>query len=101
MPTYLLTWKPKRWDWTSLENEIRELNQKGRLGIHWSAGVNRHIKKGDRVFLLRQGADRPGIIGSGHVMRGSYLARHWDRKRRDDALFVNVRMDSLLHPEQD
>jgi len=101
MATYLLTWKPTRWDWTTLESEVRELNEKGRLGIRWSAGVNRHIMKGDRVFLLRQGADRPGIIGSGYVTRGSYLAPHWDQERNGRAVFVDVRMDALLHPEQD
>jgi hypothetical protein len=101
MPSYLLTWKPKRWDWISLEDEIRELRTEGRLRLRWSAGVNRHINKGDRVFLFRQGLDRPGIIGAGHVLKGSYVARHWDPRRHGSTIFVDVRMDSLLHPEQD
>src|SRR5882724_3286261 len=102
MPTYLLTWKPKRWDWKSLDAEIRELRTKGRVRLRWSVGRNQHVQKGDRVFLLRQGVDRPGVIGAGRVIKGSYWAKHWDPKRfAQEALFVQVRMDSLLHPEQD
>ena len=50
-----------------------------------------HIAKGDRIFLLRQGRDNPGIIGAGHVARGSYLDKHWDPKRpNDESIFVQV-----------
>src|SRR5207245_684084 len=102
MPTYLLTWKPRRWDWNTLEQEIRRLRATGHVRIQWSAGRNQHIGKGDRVFLLRQGQDRPGIIGAGRVIRGSYPDEHWDPSRHGQhAIFVDVRLDSLLHPEQD
>jgi 5-methylcytosine-specific restriction protein A len=102
MPTYLLTWKPRRWDWKSLGEEIRSLNANGPVRIRWSAGNNQRIRNGDRVFLLRQGSDRPGIIGAGRVIKGSYRARHWDPSRSDeDAIYVDIRMDSLLHAEQD
>lgn len=102
MPTYLLTWKPKRWDWKSFDTEIRELRTKGRVRLRWSVGRNMHVQKRDRVFLLRQGVDRPGIIGAGRVIKGSYRDKHWDPKRlAQEALFTQVRMDSLLNPEQD
>ena len=102
MPTYLLTWKPPKWDWTALEDEIRRFRNKGHVGFTWSAGGTTRIAKGDRVFFLRQGSDRPGIMGAGYVTKGSYYDKHWDPRRAGkDAIYVGVRLESLLHPEQD
>jgi 5-methylcytosine-specific restriction enzyme A len=101
MPIYLLTWKPEPSDWDSLEYEVRQFRGQGRLRLRWSAGVNQHIAKGDRVFLLRQGPRRAGIFGAGRVLRGSYRGRHWKRGRKGTAIWIDIRMDSLLDPEQE
>jgi 5-methylcytosine-specific restriction enzyme A len=102
MPTYLLTWKPRRFLWLTLDADVRRLLTSGTCEIRWSAGVNKHITTGDRVFLLRQGADEAGIMGAGRVIRGSYIDKHWDSDRAsEDAVFVRIKMDSLLHPERD
>ena len=102
MPTYLLTWKPTRSEWPTLDRDIRRLHSTGNCNIRWSVGVNKHVGPGDRAFLLRQGGDRAGILGSGRIVRGSYPDKHWDPKRSNkEGIFVRVRMNSLLYPERE
>ncbi len=51
--------------------------------------------------MLRQRADKPGIVGSGRVTKGSYKADHWDEEKQGKkAWYVNVKWDSLLLPEE-
>src|SRR5438552_14466482 len=101
MPTYLLTWKPVRSQWDRIEDSIRELHTKGFCDIRWSCGRSRRLTVGDRVFLLRQGSDRAGIIGAGQVLREPYEHDHWDESRSDEtAIYIRARMDSLLTAER-
>ena len=102
MRTYLLTWKPERSQWVNIDADYDRFLRAGRVRVSWSAGNNKHIAVGSRAFLMRQGRDRPGIIASGRVVRGSHLDRHWDDLRTDEmSLFVDVLLDSFLHPERD
>ena len=65
MTTYLLTWNPSKWPWPELDDCIREIRATGHYRERWSCGRNRKIVEGDRVFLLRQGLEPRGIVGSG------------------------------------
>ena len=40
------------------------------------------MQPGDRVFLLKQGNEPKGIMGSGRVDTEVYPDRHWDPDRR-------------------
>ncbi len=53
VPAYLLTWNPAVWN-----DEITNPSD-------WSCGNNKRIKKGERLFLLRQGAEPRGMVASG------------------------------------
>jgi len=73
------------------------------VGFRWSCGNTRSIDKGGRVFLLRQGADNPGIVGSGRVTEGSYEDEHWDPAKQQQGLrawYVAVEWDCLVLPEE-
>lgn len=74
MNTYMLTWNPQTspGDVTDLERESGSLAVGQTVKRHWRVGNNKSIQVADRVFLLRQGAKNPGMIGSGRVTRGSY-----------------------------
>jgi hypothetical protein len=53
MPAFLLTWSPLRYD---------------SAGGGWptpGAARGKQIRKGDRLFMLRQGREPRGIFGSG------------------------------------
>ncbi|MCD4726593.1 MAG: HNH endonuclease [Pirellulales bacterium] len=99
MQTYIITWNPKRWkQWTEKEynNEVAA-TKKGRLfPSRWSCGNTKRIVPGDRLFLLRQVAER-GIIGSGYATSKVFEDEHWDSSRKDEiALYVDYQSDTLL-----
>ncbi|MGD0538964.1 MAG: hypothetical protein ABSC03_15120 [Verrucomicrobiota bacterium] len=102
MSTYQLTWNPRRSPEEGLRVVVSKLARGKRAEGHWSCGNNKSIQPGDRAFLLRQGSDHPGIVGSGWITRGSFQAQHWDEtKRRQGRLawFVMVEWDAMVLAE--
>ncbi|MEO6739223.1 MAG: HNH endonuclease [Chthoniobacteraceae bacterium] len=100
MPTYLLTWKPTRWQWENLADAVREVETKGYFDSRWSSGSTKRIVPDDRVFMLRQGSDRPGIMGSGWATSEVFEDTHFDATRPNDiALYINARFDTLIDPD--
>lgn len=102
MRTYLVTWSPKKWQWTDLPRRISEIKKKGFCITDWSCGNNRSIAKGDRLFLLRQGEEPRGIVGTGWAESEPYEEIHWrEEKARAGRTtrYLKVRWDTLLNPE--
>lgn len=98
MPTFLLTWNPKRWTWDEAKylDEIRRTRNGERVRGVWSCGNNRSIERGDRLFLLRQGQER-GILAAGFAESDVYEDVHWDESRQDEnAHYVEWRREVLL-----
>jgi len=61
--------------------------------------VTRRIEIGERIFLLRQGEEPKGIIGSGVTLSTPFEESHFDSKRAaDTAWYIKVRLDVLLDP---
>ncbi len=102
MNTYLLTWNPRSNnndgdDW--LMCAIGALEHSVTVTDQWSSGNRRNILPHDRVYLLRQGPDQPGIVGSGLVSKGVFSGRHWDdekRRRKIEANYVRVDWETLV-----
>ena len=102
MSTYLLTWKPKNWSWEDFDRCVARSARNEIVERGWSCGNRQDIQVGERVFLIRQGLDSPGLIGSGWVTEGSYLDKHWDpvkRREGQKAWFVGVDWDALVPTE--
>ena len=85
MPAFLLTWNPRRWpvaerDYASWRaSTLRCEPVVGR----WSTGQNRRrISPGDVLYLLRQGPDRRGIVGSGRAVSEVFQDVHYDDPSR-------------------
>lgn len=98
MPTYLLTYNPTHWEWDDLP-EIALQSADGEIIVEsWSTGSSKRIRTGDRIFLLKQGPEPRGIIGSGAAQSDVYDGEHWDGSGRP-ANFVDVAFDVLLDPE--
>lgn len=98
MPTFLLTWNPKRWHWDEedYENTVTKTRRGEAVASDWSSGNTRRIAPGDRVFLLRQGTDR-GIIGVGRATSASQQTAHWDESRQGEKSWcVNWQIEVLL-----
>lgn len=96
MTAYLLTWKPQRWP----EERFDEYFDRYQAGetLKWSCGTTKKILPGGSFYLLKQGANDNGIIGSGIIINGPDEDIHYDLERAErgeKALYVNVRFDYL------
>ena len=101
MKTFLLTWNPKKWLWSTLDADYDLARKQGFLDDRWSCGRNKHIRSGDRVFLLRQGQEPRGIVASGIVTSEEpFPDDHFTNAGRS-ALYVCARFDMLLHPNRE
>ena len=70
----------------------------------WSVGVTKRIKPGDRLFLIKLGAEPRGIIGSGWAKSSPEPSPHWDpaqQAKGKTALYVDFLFDALLDPSDD
>jgi hypothetical protein len=92
---YLLTWDPKRTP-DAVKRIMAELQHGNQGTVQWSVG-NHGIKRGDRIFFMRQGDDRPGLIGAGFVMSDIRRGRHWDETAPPDwmSYYANILWDVL------
>lgn len=100
MNTYLFVWNPKRWSWHSIEKDIQKVNAEGHCSIRWSCGVNKSIKVGDRMFIVKVGTEPKGIVAAGYITSPPFTAKHWSGDSRV-ALFVNADLEVLLNPEKE
>jgi 5-methylcytosine-specific restriction enzyme A len=99
MTTYLLTWNPARWAWDDLKNSIRTFNKQGHLSRTWSTGVTKKIHSDDRVFLIKLGEGKRGLIASGWATSEVYEDLHWDNPAKS-ALYIDIDLDTLLDPDE-
>lgn len=104
MKTYLLTWNPSHagadgLNW--LKKVVSALGHAKSKRDQWSSGSRKNIQLGNRVFLLRQGKDHPGMIGSGWVTSGWFEDGHWDEQKNEQGLkanYVKVAWDTMVLP---
>jgi len=104
MSTYLLTWNPAKWPWDDLTDCIQQIRKTGHYRERWSCGRNRRIVEGDRVFLLRQGLEPRGIVGSGRVVSEVFDDWHWDEAKRaagQRVWCIDVDFDVLLDADRE
>jgi 5-methylcytosine-specific restriction protein A len=101
MRTYLFQWNPKLWPWDELPSAINEIKLVGFYDEPWNCANTKAIRKGDRAFLLRVGAEPRGIFASGEVVSDvRYEDRHWDKSKPGKlAWYVKVRFEALLNPD--
>ncbi len=77
--TFLITWNPRVYEWRDLRADVRRLRRDGLLHADWSCARSKQIRRGDRVFLLRQGVEPRGIVGSGWATSDWYEGPGWRR----------------------
>ena len=77
MKTFLFAWNPKKWDWTTLEQDIEEIENAGKTTKMWSVVSHKKIQPGDRAFLMRLGQEPKGIMAAGFVCSPPFLSKHW------------------------
>jgi len=105
MATYLFSWNPSRFHWDGFAEDAEVMKGDGTLEWTWSCGNTKHIRPGDRAFIIKLGKEAPkGIFASGIVLSHPYEDVHWDEEKAREgktALFVDVQIDVLLNPYKD
>ena len=103
---FLLTWNPTHWDWPGFSEAVGETQRGNTVIDRWSTGGRTSgIYPGDRLFLLRQGNQGRGIVGSGRAVGPYdhaeiiYPAEHWDGSG-SMANYVDVEWDRMLPIER-
>ncbi len=99
MPTYLLTWNPKRWTWQDFLAARHKTVSGAPYDIEWRCG-NGNVQLGDRVFMMRQGTRGRGIFAAGYAMGTPVVRPHYDG-RRERCTFIPVRLEEILAVETD
>ena len=113
MNSYLLTWNENKWkfeyDNLTADSFIKNIKQ-GNYKYAWSTGVNKSIRKGDRVYLMRVGSYPKGIFATGYIEKGPYGGPPWDPEKASNgkkSLFIDIiwdnvsdSMNRLLIPEE-
>ena len=101
MATYLLTWNPKKWNWETLDDDLDTFRSDGLWVASWSCGNRKAIFPEDRVFLIKQGPQKPrGIFASGYITHGPRAGRHFTNRSKQ-ATYIDVDFDVLLDPRAD
>lgn len=100
MNTYLFLWNPKKWNWTTLEQDIKQVDLTGRCSHRWSCGNTKSILPGDRIFLLKVGTEPKGLIAAGFATSTPFQEKHWSGENKD-ALYIDVDFEVLLNSDKE
>ncbi|HEY2027697.1 MAG TPA: hypothetical protein VGH20_00685 [Myxococcales bacterium] len=79
MAAFLLTWNPRVFPWSDLQRDIAKLRGGRKLVTDWSCARSKRIRKGDRLWLLRQGVEPRGIVARGRAVSDWYEGPGWRR----------------------
>jgi len=99
MPAFLLTWSPQRFAWTDLPQMARRVRRGLRVRDCWSCARSKQIRRGDRLFMLRQGAEPRGLFGSGRALSDWYEGPNW--RGPGYCHYADLVYDVLLDPARD
>lgn len=75
---YLLTWNAEKFDISNFRDRIDEFGKTGITQFGWSLGRRKSSSIGDRVFLLKQGQEPRGLVGTGKITGDAAEVEHWD-----------------------
>jgi hypothetical protein len=99
---FLVTNNPDLWAWDEDEydEDVQLTAEGGIVRGQWSVGSRTGgVEPGDRVFMLRQGRGRRGIVGSGTFTSRVFQDAHWDGAKSQDANYALIDWDALVDPE--
>ncbi|MES2279559.1 MAG: hypothetical protein V4592_26230 [Bacteroidota bacterium] len=97
MKAYLFGWNPIKFEWTDIDEDIKQLKATGIYTDNWSVASHKTIQPGDRAYIVRVGVEPKGIFASGYISSEPYLAfrkgRHYHR--------IEINLDVLLNPDKE
>lgn len=102
--SYLMTWNEDQKKWPDLPAAIAQVSAGGEVKDWWNV-ANTGIQVGDRLFLLKQGKQPTGFMGSATAISSSNQKRpHYDSAKRADGesvSYVDFCWNELLDPQSE
>lgn len=98
---WLISWNIDKWHWKNYKQACIDTISGHKVIDNWSC-ANTRPKIGDDVFLIKLGSLPRGIIGHGHVIKGSYNAESFDPKKAAEGVknaHIDVEFDRLIDYE--
>ena len=98
---FLLTWNGAKWRWNERAETADRVHMGQRVTDRWNCSRTTSISVGDRVFILKQGAEPRGIMASGWVNTAVFQDLHWEESKAAQGVFSNYILfeyDALLDP---
>jgi 5-methylcytosine-specific restriction protein A len=86
--------------WRDLRRDAARVRRSGGLRTDWSCARSKQIRRGDRLFLLRQGVEPRGIVASGWATSDWYEGPGW-RRAGVPCNYVDWNIDVLLDAERE
>ena len=99
--TFLLTWRPERWQWRTLVRDIADIASGTPIEFRWSANGTRKAAPGDAMFIVKQGDGQRGIFARATAISEVFVAPHWEKALAatgETSQYVRVRCTELLDP---
>lgn len=96
---FLLTWNPEKVPWPDLSRMARRVRRGERVHDRWSCARSKQIRRGDRLFMLRQGSEPRGLFASGRALGDWYEGPNW--RGPGYCHYVDLAYDRLLDPERE
>lgn len=103
MNTYLLTWNPQKWPWNDLAEFVFRIEQGEEVDDKWTF-VRKAAQVDDRVFMLKQGREPRGLMGSGRVTGEVKWGLHYDKVKAEQGIwrrYLPIVFESLLAPNSE
>lgn len=86
--------------WRDLRRDIARVRRRGGLLTDWSCARSKQIRRGDRLFLLRQGMEPRGIVASGWATSDWYEGPGW-RRAGVPCNYLDWKIDALLDADRE
>jgi hypothetical protein len=96
---FLLTWNPEKVPWPDLGRMAKRVWRGERVRDRWSCARSKQIRRGDRLFMLRQGCSPRGLFASGFATTDWYEGPNW--RGPGYCHYVDLTYDMLLDPVRD
>ena len=98
--TYMLRWN------TAISNfkikdfeECMKLFHDPKFHLSWSIWDWQDVRVGDKVYLLRVGEGKTGIVMRGEIISDSYVDKDWSGKGRI-VHYVDFKVTEMMHPDK-
>lgn len=99
--TWLMTWNPANWEWTSFQDDRLRIAQNENITLSWTTS-SKQLKEGDTAYIMRLGQEPKGLVARGTVTSEPYEDEHYQSEKAKQgakAYYVDITLTDLRDPK--